>query len=47
MESDGTNRPYVIISWDRHAGADLSDYKPYLERRWHEAPTNVFAGAEG
>ena len=36
MDSDGTNRPYAIISSDCHAGADLRDYKPYLERRWHE-----------
>jgi predicted TIM-barrel fold metal-dependent hydrolase len=27
---------YVLISTDCHAGADLRDYKPYLERRWHE-----------
>jgi predicted TIM-barrel fold metal-dependent hydrolase len=29
-------RPYVIISSDCHAGADRPDYKPYLERRWHD-----------
>jgi hypothetical protein len=29
-------RPYVIISADCHAGADRPDYKPYLERRWHD-----------
>ena len=27
---------YVLISSDCHAGADLRDYKPYLEQRWHE-----------
>jgi predicted TIM-barrel fold metal-dependent hydrolase len=27
---------YVIISSDCHAGADLRDYKPYLEQRWHD-----------
>ena len=26
----------VLISSDGHAGADLLDYKPYLERRWHD-----------
>lgn len=26
----------MIISSDCHAGADLPDYKPYLERRWHD-----------
>ena len=29
-------RPYVLISTDGHAGADPADYKPYLERRWHD-----------
>src|ERR1700756_460108 len=27
---------YVVISSDNHAGADLLDYKPYLEKRWHD-----------
>lgn len=27
---------YTVISADCHAGADLLDYKPYLERRHHE-----------
>lgn len=27
---------YTIISSDCHAGADLPDYKPYLEKRWHD-----------
>jgi predicted TIM-barrel fold metal-dependent hydrolase len=27
---------YVVISSDCHAGADVLDYKPYLERRWHD-----------
>lgn len=27
---------YTVISADCHAGADLLDYKPYLERRYHE-----------
>jgi predicted TIM-barrel fold metal-dependent hydrolase len=29
-------RNYVIISSDCHAGADLHDYKQYLETRWHD-----------
>lgn len=28
---------YTIISSDCHAGADLRDYKPYLESQYHEA----------
>jgi predicted TIM-barrel fold metal-dependent hydrolase len=27
---------YTVISSDCHAGADLADYRPYLEARWHE-----------
>ena len=27
---------YVVISSDGHAGADLLDYKPYLEAKYHE-----------
>jgi predicted TIM-barrel fold metal-dependent hydrolase len=27
---------YVVISTDCHGGADLRDYKPYLESRWHD-----------
>jgi len=38
MDCDWTNRPYVIISSECHAGADLRDYKPYLERRWSRNP---------
>jgi hypothetical protein len=33
---DLTGRPYALISTDGHAGADLWDYKPYLEARWHD-----------
>lgn len=37
MATDGSSgRPYVLISSDCHAGADLRDYKPYLARRWHD-----------
>jgi predicted TIM-barrel fold metal-dependent hydrolase len=28
---------YVVISADCHAGADLPDYRPYLEARYHDA----------
>ncbi|MFE1752790.1 amidohydrolase family protein [Streptomyces anandii] len=28
---------YTVISADCHAGADLYDYRPYLERRYHDA----------
>ena len=34
--SASSGRPYALISTDCHAGADLWDYKPYLERRWHD-----------
>ncbi len=34
--SDPTSRPYVLISSDGHAGADLRDYKPYLETAFHD-----------
>jgi predicted TIM-barrel fold metal-dependent hydrolase len=32
---NGAGRPYVLISSDAHAGADLWDYKPYLARGFH------------
>jgi len=28
---------YIVISADCHAGADLRDYRPFLESRYHEA----------
>ena len=31
-----SERRQVLISTDGHAGADLLDYKPYLEQRYHE-----------
>ncbi len=34
--TDVKNRPYVLISCDAHAGADLLDYKPYLEKQFHD-----------
>lgn len=30
------SRNYVIVSADGHCGADLRDYKKYLERRYHD-----------
>src|ERR1700693_5641071 len=30
-------RRQMLISTDGHCGADLWDYKPYLETRYHEA----------
>jgi predicted TIM-barrel fold metal-dependent hydrolase len=30
-----SSSPYILISTDGHAGANLWDYKPYLEARWH------------
>lgn len=28
---------YIVISADCHAGADLRDYKPFLEKKYHDA----------
>ena len=38
METRSTtqSKPYVVISSDNHAGADLYGYKPYLEKQWHD-----------
>ena len=36
MGDNSGEQRYVLISSDCHAGADLRDYKPYLERRWHD-----------
>jgi predicted TIM-barrel fold metal-dependent hydrolase len=35
MPTDSSSR-YVLISSDCHAGADLPDYKQYLEQQWHD-----------
>jgi len=35
MNDTSSNRPYVILSSDCHAGADLLGYKPYLDKKWH------------
>jgi len=34
--ADATGSNYVVISADCHAGADVPDYKPYLESRYHD-----------
>ena len=33
--NDSPSRPYVLISTDAHAGADLLGYKPYLPQALH------------
>jgi predicted TIM-barrel fold metal-dependent hydrolase len=35
---------YTVISSDCHAGADLADYRPYLEARFHEEFDDWLAG---
>ena len=35
---------YVIITSDAHGGAAMADYKPYLERRWHDEFDDWLAG---
>jgi hypothetical protein len=34
--TESTANPYVLISSDGHAGADLWDYKPYLAREFRD-----------
>jgi predicted TIM-barrel fold metal-dependent hydrolase len=34
--AETASRPYVLISSDGHAGADLLDYRPYLEREFRD-----------
>jgi predicted TIM-barrel fold metal-dependent hydrolase len=36
VETNQPGRPYVLISSDGHAGADLRDYKQYLAKDLHE-----------
>src|SRR5438105_12555094 len=31
-----SERNYVLVSADGHAGAELHQYRDYLEQRWHE-----------
>jgi hypothetical protein len=33
---EAVSQRHVLISTDGHAGADLLDDKPHLERRWHD-----------
>jgi predicted TIM-barrel fold metal-dependent hydrolase len=35
-DSAATNDRYTVISADGHAGANLGDYRPYLESRYHD-----------
>ncbi len=35
---------YVVISSDCHAGADLRDYRPYLEAQYHDEFDALEAG---
>ena len=35
-ENDSGSSRQIIISADGHAGADLLDYKPYLDRKFHD-----------
>src|SRR5215472_823985 len=30
------NERYILVSADGHCGADVYDYKPYLDKRYHE-----------
>jgi predicted TIM-barrel fold metal-dependent hydrolase len=34
-DAQGEDR-YIVISADGHAGGNIADYRPYLERRWHD-----------
>jgi hypothetical protein len=34
--SDSAEHHQILISTDGHCGADLGDYKPYLESKYHE-----------
>jgi predicted TIM-barrel fold metal-dependent hydrolase len=34
--TDGREARHIVISTDGHCGADLLDYKPYLEARYHD-----------
>jgi predicted TIM-barrel fold metal-dependent hydrolase len=53
--NSSTNKGQIVISTDGHAGADVWDYKPYLEKQYHEEfdswaraykdPWGVVAGA--
>ena len=34
--TDSAEEHYVVISADCHGGADIADYRPYLESRYHD-----------
>ncbi len=36
MNPSTSTERYAVISADAHAGGEVYDYKPYLERRWHD-----------
>lgn len=36
MNETDSSRPYAIFSSDGRTGADLLDYKPYLDKRWYD-----------
>jgi predicted TIM-barrel fold metal-dependent hydrolase len=36
MNGMASESNYIVVSTDTHAGADLLDYKPYLEKEWHD-----------
>jgi predicted TIM-barrel fold metal-dependent hydrolase len=36
LAMSSSQKNYVVISSDTHCGADLLDYKPYLEKKYHE-----------
>ena len=37
---------YIVVSADCHAGADLADYRPYLEDRYRDEFDRWLAGYE-
>ena len=36
MTTGATGDRYLVISADCHAGADIHEYRDYLERRYHD-----------
>ena len=44
MPSSSAADRYLIITSDAHGGAPMADYKPYLERRWHDHFDTWLAG---
>lgn len=35
-EDFADNDPYLIIAADSHAGLPTNDYRPYLEKKYHD-----------